>query len=103
VRLDYTDAIAEPSTWAQPAQLEGLASLLGLAGAYRRAFLADPNGYLQRPVPGAEDVAFIELPHASHALDLAWQSYVALEMQTAVRTAAIRKTFQEARISTHHD
>jgi len=34
---------------------------------------------------------------------MAWQTYVASEMDTAVRTAAIRKTFQEARISTLHD
>jgi len=103
VRLDYTDAIASPSTWAQPAQLETIASLLGLDDPCRRAFLASPDEYLQRPAPGTDDVAFIELPHVSHALDIAWLAYVASEMDTAVRTAAIRKTFQEARISTLHD
>jgi hypothetical protein len=103
VRLDYTDAIAFPSTWAQPAQLETIASLLGLDGPCLRAFLASPDEYLQRPVEGTNDVALIDLPHVSHALDLAWQTYVALEMGTAVRTAAIRRTFQEARIATFHD
>jgi hypothetical protein len=103
VRLDYTDAIASPSTWAQPAQLEAIASLLGLDGPCRRAFLVSPDDYLQRPAEGTDDVALIELPHVSHVLDMAWQTYVASEMDTAVRTAAIRKTFQEARISTLHD
>ena len=100
VRLDYTDAIAQPSTWTQPAQLEAIASQLGITGADRRAFLADPDDYLQRPATGMEDVSFIELPHVSHALDLAWQAYVAQQQDAAVRTAAIRQTFCEARIST---
>jgi hypothetical protein len=103
VTLDYTDAIASPSTWAQSAQLEAIASLLGLEGTSRRQFLASPDDYLQRPVADSDDVALIDLPHVSHALDMAWQTYVALEMDTAVRTAAIRKTFQEARISTLHE
>jgi hypothetical protein len=80
VTLDYTDAIVSPSTWAQPAQLEAIASLLGLDGTGRRQFLACPDDYLQRPVADSDDVALIDLPHVSHALDMAWQTYVALEM-----------------------
>jgi hypothetical protein len=59
VRLDYTDAIATPSTWAQPVQLEALASLLGLHGKDKREFLTSADDYLQRSSEGTEGVAFM--------------------------------------------
>lgn len=65
-----------PSTWAQPVQLEALASLLGLPDKDKREFLTSPDDYLQRPAEGTDGVAFIELPHVSHALDIAWQTYL---------------------------
>jgi hypothetical protein len=98
-RLDYTDSVAYPSTWASLAQLESIADEGCISGADRDEFLASPDELLQRPVNDIEEVAYIELPHLAHALDNAWMSYVRGEIDCAVRIAAIRQTFTGSRIS----
>ncbi len=97
--MDYTDAIAEPSTWATPLQFEVVADIAGFDMRERRDFLDDPDGFLQRPFQDDAEIAYIELPHISHALDSAWKEYVAAEHSRAIRIAAVRKTFEDARIA----
>lgn len=99
-RLDYTDAIAFPSSWATTEQLKSIALAVGLASTAWPAFLTNPEGFLQREVEGMEDVVYYELPHVAQALDVAWQQYVKAEHDRAVRTAAVRTTFQLSRIAT---
>lgn len=98
-RLDYTDLIASPSTWITREQLRVLAVTIGLTTDAWADFLADPDGFLQEEADGFDSVAYIELPHIAHALDTAWQQRVMTEIGDAIRTAAIRKTFSEARIA----
>ncbi len=97
--LDYTDAIAEPSTWAALLQLEIIADIAGLGMSERRDFLENPDGFLQAPAGEDAEIAYIELPHIEYALDCAWKEYVAAEHIRAVRTAAVRMTFEESRIA----
>jgi hypothetical protein len=98
-RIDYTDAIAAPSTWASPLQLEIIADYAGFDMIERRDFLEDPDGFLQAPAGEPYDIARIEFPHIAHALDCAWQQYVKLQHDRAVRTAAVRLTFENSRIA----
>ena len=98
-RIDYTDAIAEPSAWATPTQLGTVAEMAGFSGEDRMAFLKDPDGFLQAPVGEDSDVAWIEFPHISHELDRAWVGYVKAEQERAIRTAAVRRTFEDSRIA----
>jgi hypothetical protein len=100
VHLDYTDSIAFPSYWASRSQLAELAAVLGLESGDEEEFIASPDEFLQRPAKGIEDVSFIELPHVSCALDRAWERYVSATIDVAVRTAAIRRMFADARIAT---
>jgi len=97
--LDYTDAIAEPSTWATAQQLETIADVAGLSMFDRKMFLADPDGFLQSSAGEDYDTAWIELPHVSYALDCAWERYVKAEQDRSVRTAAVRRTFEDSRIA----
>ncbi len=97
-RIDYTDSIAEPSSWATNFQLETIAAVAGLSGDKRKKFLADPDAFLQSPVNEDSDIAWIDFPHISYVLDSAWQSYVAAEHHRSVRTAAVRRTFEVSRI-----
>jgi hypothetical protein len=98
--IDYTDDIAAPSTWATPLQLEIIADLAGFDMRERRDFLEDPEGFLQAPAgEDAECPAYIELPHIAYALDRAWHEYVNAEHSRAIRTAAVRTTFEESRIA----
>jgi hypothetical protein len=99
VELDYTDAIAEPSTWATPLQLEVIADVAGFDMRERRDFLEDPDGFLQALAGMDAEITFIELPHIEHALNCAWKEYVAAEHNRAVRIAAVRITFEESRIA----
>lgn len=97
--LDYTNSIAFPSTWARREQLQAIAVTIGLTTGAWAGFLADPDGFLQEEVDGFDGVAYIELPHISHALDIAWQQHVKAVIDNCVRTAAVRKTFSGARIA----
>jgi hypothetical protein len=99
VRIDYTDAIAEPSTWVSPLQLEIVADIAGLNMEQRRDFLEDPDGFLQAPAGEDGTPAWYELPHVAHALDSAWRQYIKAEHNRAIRTAAVRKTFTDSRIA----
>lgn len=97
--LDYTDAIAEPSTWATKLQLKIIAEITGLGMREQRDLFDDPDGFLQSPAGEDAEIAYIELPHIAHALDCAWKEYVATEHNRAVRTADVRMTFAESRIA----
>ncbi len=98
-RIDYTDAIAEPSSWATRIQLESIAVAAGLTDQNRKVFLADPDGFLQSPAGEDADIAWIELPHVSYAIDRAWAGYVKAEQDRAIRTAAICMIFKNSRIA----
>jgi hypothetical protein len=98
-RLDYTDSIAFPSTWATDEQLRTIAVTIGLTSTAWAGFLADPDGFLQQEIDGYDSVAYIELPQVAQALDAAWQQHVKAEIDESVRIAAIRTTFSDARIA----
>jgi hypothetical protein len=99
VRIDYTDAIAEPSTWATLLQLEIIADIAGFDMRERRDFLDDPDGFLQAPAGEDAELNYIEFPHIEYALDRAWQQYVKIQQNRAIRTAAVRRTFEDSRIA----
>jgi hypothetical protein len=97
--LDYTDAIAMPSLWATTLQLESIATVAGLSRLARKAFMCDPDAFLQAPAGKDAEIAWIELSHISFALDCAWHGHVATEQSRSIRTAAVRRTFEQSRIS----
>ncbi len=73
--------------------------MVGLTGQDRRVFLADPDGFLQAPAGEDAEIAWIELPHVSYAIDRAWVGYVKAEQDRAIRTAAVFMTFENSRIA----
>lgn len=96
---DYTDNIAEPSTWTTPAERRRLAAELGLGADDARAFVADPDAWLQRAFrPEKENdedaVRNIEMPHVEAALDAAWRRFYEGSGTTIERKRrAIRRAF----------
>ena len=95
IRLDYTDSIATPSYWATEEQLSRMADSLGFNQQQRNAFLAAPDEMLQSPFDG-NDMAMIELPDVSHALDCMWNEFVLEQVRRSVRSAAIVQTFADS-------
>ena len=96
VRLDYTDSIATPSYWATEEQLSKMAVSLGFNQQQTEAFLVDPDEILQSSVDGNDEMALIELPDVSHALDGMWNEFVQEQVRTSVRSAAIVETFADS-------
>lgn len=66
--MDYTDAIAMPSTWMTEVGLRKLGKELGLKARKLTAFVNDPDGWLQ------EDDRMME-NHVEVALDRAWREF----------------------------
>jgi hypothetical protein len=52
---DYTDEIAEPSSWAGPVALARIAADAGLDADQAEAFTSDPDGFLQELSPNDYD------------------------------------------------
>lgn len=80
---DYTDAIAEPSTWMSRPQLQAFAAA-HLEPHQREDFVADPDGFVQ-----GDDWH----PGLDHALDGAWREFYARQARPAVRRIAMAQTF----------
>jgi hypothetical protein len=70
---DYTDHIAFPSEWLSQRQLQTIARELAFSGDERRAFLADPDGFLQQHCWEAlpEEVTS-RCPELQEALEATW-------------------------------
>jgi hypothetical protein len=97
-RLDYTDAIASPSSWASDFQLREIAVSAGFDERTVESFVDDPDSFLQLEI--AEDnCLYWELPTMQAALDGAWYSYLQSMHTDAIRIAAIRKIFSGSPIS----
>ena len=95
-RLDYTDSIAFPSSWASDDALRTIATTAFFTSCERSAFLADPDGYLQQDRSGYQ---VWECAVVAAALDRAWCAWVDSRVQAAVRTAAIHEVFAECQIA----
>lgn len=91
--LDYTDSISSPSEWTTKSQLNAIASDVGWDSTQRRAFLADPDEFLQSSMYEDEDIAWIESPVVSYALDRAWKDFVETTSLRFTRSAAIISVF----------
>lgn len=76
--LDYTDAIAQPSTWMNEAQVRKLGKEVGLCGRALTAFCANPDGWL------AEDMNWA-MPHVEAALEAAWSAHATGNGNTTAR------------------
>ena len=95
-RLDYTDSIAFPSSWASEDALRSIAAAAFATCEERSAFLDEPDGYLQQD-RGCYQVW--ECPMVAAALDSAWSAWVESRVQAAVRTAATREVFAGCQIA----
>lgn len=99
--LDYTDLIAMPSLWASNQDLRNIAVAAGFSMNQAAAFLNDPDNFLQQPWPESEEIAWIEHPLTSAALDRYWVNYAAARVRSSVRTAAIISVFAGSHITSH--
>ena len=89
---DYTDAIGEPSGWLPQSAREQLADQWGLDKAQRRAWLKDPDTWLQdRDDP--EGPKNYELPHVAFDLDQAWADYNFREKVVERKRVGIQRAF----------
>jgi hypothetical protein len=96
--LDGTDVIASPNSWAGPESLRTVAERAGLSSDETAAFLRDPDGFLQTPLLGTEDIPWYEHPTLAQELDLVWAGYVTHAIRSTVRTAAIASVFADSRL-----
>ncbi len=70
---DYTDHIAFPSEWLSQRQLQTIARELAFSRDERRAFLADPDGFLQQHCWEAlPDEVTSRCPELQEALEATW-------------------------------
>jgi hypothetical protein len=97
--LDYTDLIASPSLWAERGAIAEIAAGAGLNADETIRFLGDPDLFLQSKVSEDCDLAWIDYPPVSLALDSAWERFVARSVRSAVRKAAIVEVFAASRIA----
>jgi hypothetical protein len=91
---DYTDAIGEVSAWLPRSAREQLADQWGLDKAQRRAWLKDPEAWLQehhRDDP--ERPKNYELPHVAVDLDQAWADYNFREKVVERKRVGIQRAF----------
>lgn len=91
---DYTDAISEVSAWLPRSAREQLADQWGLDKAQRRAWLKDPEAWLQehhRDDP--ERPKNYELPHVAVDLDRAWAEYNFKEKVVERKRVGIQRAF----------
>lgn len=96
--LDYTDSIAFPGAWCSDAELMAVSHGAILSEDQERAFLSDPDAFLQSPYAARSDLTWLEHPLMAQALDSAWERYVTTSVRTSVRTAAIIDVFRSSPI-----
>jgi hypothetical protein len=96
-RVDYTDLIASPSLWADPAALRAIAALLPSARAMQE-FAANPDLFLQQDEPDTE-LAWIENPLIAAELDRQWLRFVERSVAKSIRTAAIIEVFGDSSLT----
>ncbi|HZC25017.1 MAG TPA: hypothetical protein VE866_16905 [Candidatus Binatia bacterium] len=94
--LDYTDAIAFASEWADESMLKAIALEAGFTAEQARRFLSDPDEFLQSPWDDCDEMAWIENPFVAVAMDRAWERFVHQTVRSSVRTAAILSVFRSA-------
>ncbi len=95
-RLDYTDLIASPSSWADAKTVASIAATVFDTASERESFQTDPDGYLQQQ---RGDDRVWECPLVTAALEEAWQQWAEGKIRMSVRTAAIRGVFTDCRIA----
>lgn len=87
---DYTDLIGTPSEWLGAAGLRDVADWIGLQGVERRAWMKDPDGWLQ------QDQRYL-LPQVAGALDRAWSRFFFESTTTERKERATAATFERLR------
>jgi len=90
--LDYTDAIAEPSSWLTARDLKEFAKLIGLDKKETRELVSDVDGWLQ------EDERYL-WPHIEAALDSLWGRYVEKASVAWRKKVSITRVFASHRSS----
>ena len=91
---DYTDEIAEPSSWAGPVALARIAADAGLDADQVEAFTSDPDGFLQELSPNDYDTWGTYQP-MSHALDEAWVREREGRLAPARRLEAVKRGIKD--------
>ncbi|MGD0446917.1 MAG: hypothetical protein ABSA39_23520 [Edaphobacter sp.] len=97
--VDYTDLIASPSLWIAEEQLSAIASATGMTERERSGFAADPDCFLQSPIPATDAPTWMEYPLVILELDRVWEQYVERRIRSGTRSAAIVGVFADSRIS----
>lgn len=69
---DFTNAISEPSSWLTDGQLVKIAEAVKLTPDQTKAFVADPDSFLQDESNGEGSIQWYEHPLMVNALENAW-------------------------------
>ena len=85
---DYTEKIYAPSEWASRAALERIARDGGLDADETKAFLADPDKWVNE-----EDLGYVQ-----NALDREYENYVAEKAKGPARSKAVHDTFADSKL-----
>jgi hypothetical protein len=108
--IDYTEEISSPSLWLSSAARERMADSLGLAGAARHNFLADPDHFLQEPIGSsggvaldlfsvcevdADAAAWWSDPSLGWLLDTEWKAYVHQKLAADRKRESVRIAFAQ--------
>ena len=91
---DYTEAISEVGSWLPRSTREQLADRWLLDNVQRRAWLKDPEAWLQtHPHDDPERPKHYELPHIAADLDQAWADYNFREKVVERKRVGIQRAF----------
>jgi hypothetical protein len=93
VGTDYTEQIAFPSEWTGATERGRIADRAGLDALARRAFVADPDAFLQADIDG--DPAWLALPALDAALNDAWADAMQAQLTQVRKALAIRPAFAD--------
>ena len=100
---DFTDEIATPSEWRDangkrkrtfgPALRRRIASAAGLDADQTKAWLKDPDAFLQEPCRGEDSPPWHEHPVMAHEMETAWIDHRSKLLAPARKTEAIQRAF----------
>lgn len=92
IHEDYTEAIASPQVWLSKAGLEAVAQNRDLNPDERKAWMKDPEGFLQSP--WGEGTRWQD-PFLQQVLDQAWTRYVEDVLAPRRRADGIHEAFAD--------
>ena len=95
---DYTDAIGEPAWWLSQTERKRVAARAGLGAQDAKAFVADPDGFLQEPQ--SNEQPWYQHQGIEAELDAAWARYHTKQTVPEKKREAVERVFKPS-LRTH--